>query len=175
MMGTKQRKQNEMRTEENRRLILQHPVNLGGDAQSLRNTSTKFQLKSIFSPHMYCHPGAGRIWPQCRSPARSIPQSKAAQTQEKGTDLAENRSTCASAAAHLVKTVKSQSACAELVMEVALSECHQTSITLPGSISQSYTNLTQKRRPDGDSFPCKWQRMKSTMCLKAQAEGTKLC
>lgn len=51
-------------------------------------------------------PGAGRIWPQLRSPTRSIPQGKAAQTQAKGTDLVENTPTCASAAVHLMKTVK---------------------------------------------------------------------
>lgn len=89
-------------------------------------------------------PGAGRIQPQCRSPTRSVPQGKAAQTQARGTDLVENTSACASAAVPLMKTVKNQSACAKLLIEAALSKCHQTSITLPGSISQSYTNLMQK-------------------------------
>lgn len=132
---------------------------------------------------MCYHPGAGRIRPQCRSPTRQSCSDKAAPSlkakllrhRQRGLTV-ENPSPCASAAAHLMKTVKSQRARAKLVTEVTLSyllTCHQTSITLPGSISQSCTNLTRRCRPDGDSFPCKWQRKKSTMCFKAQAGGTK--
>lgn len=43
---------------------------------------------------MCYHPGAGRIWPQCRSPTRSIPQGKAVQTQAKGTDSGKSITLC---------------------------------------------------------------------------------
>lgn len=137
---------------------------------------TRFQLKSLFSiglPYMCYHPGAGRIWLQCKSPTRSIPQGKAAQTLAKGTDLVGNPSPCASAAAHLMKTVKNQNACAKIMMK-----CLFLSAIKPPSLCQSpspRTTPTSCSRccPDGDSFPCQWQRKKSTMCLEAQAGGTK--
>lgn len=36
-----------MKAEEKRLFTLQHPMNLSKDAQSLRNTRTKFQLKAL--------------------------------------------------------------------------------------------------------------------------------
>lgn len=81
--GPKQNKRNEMKAEEKRISIIHHPTNLGGDAQSLRNMSTKFQLKSL----PFQSSPMGGLWPCCwKKPAlQQEPHKAHAKSQGKAT------------------------------------------------------------------------------------------